>query len=132
LKLIGLKMKNTIIQMSVALLLFFGIATSSQATFIHGDKAAGHYTGGGWGSLNSSPLARQRNFRPTYSATTGVHGLKLYFAWKLQKQGDAEVIPLAVGGDKPNGNRPIPEPSIIALFGLGLFGLGLARRRIRK
>jgi hypothetical protein len=125
-------MKNTIIQMSVALLLFFGIATSSQATFIHSDKAAGHYTGG-WGSLNSRPLVRLRNFRQTYSATTGVHGLKLYFAWKMQNKGDAEVIPL-VGGDskKPNGNTPIPEPSIIALFGLGLFGLGLARRRIRK
>ena len=124
-------MKNTIIQMSVALLLFFGITTSSQATFIHSDKAAGNYIGG-WGSLNSRPLARQRNFRQTYSATTGVHGLKLYFAWKMQNKGDAEVIPLVGGDSKPNGNTPIPEPSIIALFGLGLFGLGLARRRKRN
>ena len=129
-------MKNTIIQMSVALLLFFGIATSSQATFIHGDKAAGHYTGG-WGSLNSRPLVRQRNFRQTYSATTGVHGLKLYFAWKMQKQGETNGIQheegAYVSGDsQPNGKTPVPEPSIIALFGLGLFGLGFARRRIRK
>jgi hypothetical protein len=128
LELIGLKMKNAIIQMSVALLLFFGIATSSQATFIHGDKAAGHYTGG-WGSLNSRPLARQHNFRQTYSSTTGVHGLGLYFAWKMHQQEDnpgenQELV--------PTNGKPVPEPSIIALFGLGLFGLGLARRRIRK
>ena len=123
-------MKNTIIQMSVALLLFFGITTSSQATFIHSDKAAGNYIGG-WGSLNSRPLARQRNFRQTYSATTGVHGLKLYFAWKMQKEGENLV------GEEPeyvhtNESKPVPEPSIIALFGLGLFGLGLARRRKRN
>jgi len=32
-------------------------------------------------------------------------------------------------GDPPNG---VPEPSIIALFGLGLFGIGFARRRMRS
>ncbi len=30
------------------------------------------------------------------------------------------------------GIRAVPEPSIVALFGLGLFGLGLARRRMRS
>jgi len=123
-------MKNTIIQMSVALLLFFGIATSSQAGFIRSDKAAGNYTGG-WGSSYIRPLARHHNWRQSYTAKTGVHGLKLYFAWKMQKEGENLV------GEEPeyvhtNGSKPVPEPSIIALFGLGLFGLGLARRRKRN
>ena len=30
------------------------------------------------------------------------------------------------------GIRAVPEPSIVALFGLGLFGLGFARRKIRS
>ena len=122
-------MKNTIVQMSVALLLFFGIATSSQATFM----PAGDYTPGGWGSLYLKPMARHYNWRQSYSATTGVHGLGLYFAWKMHGEGGTTEYE----GEHPeyvhtNGSKPVPEPSIIALFGLGLFGLGLARRRIRK
>jgi hypothetical protein len=124
----GLKMKHTIIRTSVALLLFFGVATSSQATFIHGDKAAGHYTGGGWGSLYIKPLARHHNWRRSYSATTGVQGLGHYFAWKMKEGESTELVTVT----ETNGNVAIPEPSIIALFGLGLFGLGLARRRIRN
>ena len=34
-----------------------------------------------------------------------------------------------VGVNGPSGTTPIPEPSTIALFGMGLAGLGLARRR---
>ena len=125
-------MKNTIIQMSVTLLLFFGVATSSQATFIHGDKTADSYTGG-WGSSYVKPMARHHNWRQSYSATTGVHGLGRYFAWKMRKIEETTEYE----GEHPeyvhtNGSKPVPEPSIIALFGLGLFGLGLARRRIRK
>ena len=130
----GLKMKNTIIQTSVALLLFFGIATSSQATFIPSDKAVGHYTGG-WGSSYTRPMARHYNWRQSYSATTGVHGLGRYFAWRMKKGENTheyEEVAYANGDSHSNGSKPVPEPSIIALFGLGLFGLGLARRRIRK
>lgn len=32
----------------------------------------------------------------------------------------------------PNTNTEVPEPGAIAMFGLGLLGLGLARRRMRK
>jgi len=32
----------------------------------------------------------------------------------------------------PGNGSPVPEPSIIALFGLGLFGIGFARRRMRS
>ena len=115
--------------MSVALLLFFGIATSSQATFIPADKTAGNHFPGGWGTSYIRPLARHHNWRQTYSSTTGVQGLGLYFAWKMHQQEDnpgenQELV--------PTNGKPVPEPSIIALFGLGLFGLGLARRRIRK
>ncbi len=35
------------------------------------------------------------------------------------------ITPFTTGG----GGNPMPEPSIIALFGVGLLGLGLARRR---
>jgi len=118
-------MKNTITQTSVALLLLFGIATSSQATFIHGDKTAGNYLGG-WGSSYTIPLARHHNWQQSHPATTGVHGLGLYFAWKMQKKDEPAVYEHIVE------SKPVPEPSIIALFGLGLFGLGLARRRIRN
>ena len=56
-----------------------------------------------------------------------------------------DIVPLTAGtfttlGSDPNQNMlrsvplplPVPEPSILALFSLGLFGLGFARRRIRS
>ena len=50
-----------------------------------------------------------------------------------------DIISLAGGGGGGAGYRTysanvtaVPEPSIIALFGLGLFGIGFARRRMRS
>jgi hypothetical protein len=43
--------------------------------------------------------------------------------------GDPDYIGWLLVGDSAKTSIPVPEPSIIALFGLGLVGLGFARKR---
>ncbi len=39
---------------------------------------------------------------------------------------------LNYGATVENPSAPVPEPSILALMGLGIFGLGLSRRKMKK
>jgi hypothetical protein len=104
--------------MSVALLLLLGVATSSQAGFI------------GHGASNSTspgePVPVRRHLNQSHA---GLKNLTTHFGIMMRvAPAEQGSIPQTID-EKP---VPVPEPSIIALFGLGLFGLGLARRRIRK
>ena len=116
-------MKNTIIRMSVAALLFLGVATSSQATFI---GANNFHSPGGWARLYLRPVPMHRD--DWHQSYTGLNNLTNHFVVMLKPDectDDCEPV------TETNGNGSVPEPSIIALFGLGLLGLGFARRRIR-
>jgi hypothetical protein len=75
-------------------------------------------------------LKMEFSLDPTYFLAESLdnNGQGLAFGWV----NGAGVNPL---GDYPHvewtlaGSKSIPEPSLIALFGLGLLGLGFARRR---
>jgi len=207
-------MKDKIIRISVALLLSFGFATSSQATLVTLNMTADNSFGGGlcfdssctdgtvWDDLGSGPLTNADDWMQSDSVTIDLGPGTYYFLWGITNLGSpsvnnpaallAEILwdgnanysssswktfdsgtdtfltdateygfngdpniwttvnGGAVGGISTNANwiytannfadadpearirtsiTVVPEPSIIALFALGLLGLGFARRR---
>ena len=60
------------------------------------------------------------------SDTTTFNGDKVEIKWKANSPGDWTRLITAYS---PSGVTPVPEPASLALLGLGLLGMGLARRR---
>jgi hypothetical protein len=68
------------------------------------------------------------------SYTEFSNGLYLTGSGTVSKAGfDATTMEWTISGNSATfAAATVPEPSVIALFGLGLLGLGLARRKIRS
>jgi len=93
-------MKDKIIRISVALLLSFGFATSSQATLVTVNMTADNSFFGGlcfdssctggtqWEILNSGPLANINNWTQSDSVTIDLGAGTHYFAWLISNDGE--------------------------------------------
>lgn len=81
--------------------------------------------------INDPTLHPIRRFSADLSLTAGTHDIEL-FMFERGGAADLEVSIASNGGAFSLLNARVPEPSILALMGLGIIGLGFSRRRMRK
>lgn len=81
-------------------------------------------------SLNSDGVDHVMMFDTSDNSVGALLGSNVVVAWEdLTDGGDFDYNDMVVG---VSDVRPVPEPSIIALMGIGLFGFGLASWRSKK
>jgi len=84
--------------------------------------------------INDNTLHPEKRFEGFKSLTAGVHSIELYF---FENGGEASLEFSVADASRQfvhfnNANSPVtlvPEPTTLAVFGLGLFGLALRRNR---
>jgi len=116
-----------------------GLVTTFNSPWDGGlSDAAGDFVTDGSGSL-TGVMTNWRDYNVSADVTTSGSGVR-YFRWYLNgnnsfyHQSGNQVVHLTDVGDMLDAVHwslvsDVPEPSIIALFGLGLVGIGFARRR---
>lgn len=96
----------------------------NEGLFLNGTALSGSTTGGGFDTTY--------NFTRTDIAPLLVTGLNTLYINMTDVGGPSGLIFSTVITTVAGDETPVPEPGMVALFGLGLIGLGLARRRKKK
>jgi len=105
--------------------LWLKLAGNGNLTGLGTDIGTGSDTGSGSALLDVVGGLAMSNF----DTNTKVNGADMVFSSSFQPAGFNENgIPMLTGTFDLKGNS-IPEPSVLALLGVGLFGLGIARRQ---
>jgi hypothetical protein len=95
-------------------------ATTNQGLYLNGTALSGSTVGGSFGTVY--------NFTRSDIAPLLVTGTNTLYINSTDVGGPGGLI-FSATITTEGGSVPVPEPGIAALFGLGLLGLGLARRR---
>ena len=109
---------------------------TGQLTPVLGDKTPGGLLSAGWevvGNYSNLSTSSARNINGSEKASSWwlvtAYNTTFGNSWTM---GDDNFKLLSVAGDRAPPSSDTPEPATLALAGLAVFGMGVARRRSKK